>query len=62
MIMLIKSGYGLAVLPEKASEDSGIVYIPLDGITPIPYGVFYKDTANNPSLRKLISIIHNIGI
>ena len=56
VITLIKAGYGLAILPENVSNDTDIVYIPLQKTAPISYGIFYKEKSNNPICREFISI------
>lgn len=57
MVTLIKAGYGLGILPENASCNSNIAYIPLEETEPISYGVFYKKNSTNPVCRNFISII-----
>lgn len=57
MLSLIRAGYGIAILPDGASVDSGITYVPLSGSTPLSYGIFYKSTPKNPLIRKFISAI-----
>lgn len=57
MLSLVKAGYGFAVLPDKASVDSEITYIPLSGYAPLSYGFFYKNTSKNPLIKKFISIV-----
>lgn len=57
MLSLIRAGYGFAILPNGASVDSGITYIPLSGMNPLSYGIFYKNTPKNPLIKKFISAI-----
>lgn len=61
MITLIKAGYGFGILPENASVDSEIVYIPLQETTPISYGVFYKKKSNSTISRNFISIVKGMA-
>lgn len=57
MLTLIKAGYGFALLPDKASVDSGLSFIPLSGYPPVSYGFFYKSNSRNPLIKKFISIV-----
>ena len=57
MLSLVKAGYGLAVLPNGASIDPGITYIPLSESAPISYGIFYKASSATPLIKKFISIV-----
>lgn len=57
MISLVQSGYGFAILPDKASVDSGLTFVHLSGYEPISYGIFYKSASKNPLIKKFISII-----
>lgn len=57
MLSFIRAGYGFAILPNGASVDSEITYIPLSGYKPLSYGIFYKNTAKNSLLKKFISAI-----
>lgn len=61
MLSLVKAGYGFAVLPNGASVDSQITYIPLAGNTPLSYGIFYKNTSKDPFIKKFISIVQQEG-
>lgn len=60
MLTLVKAGYGFAILPDRACEDSEITFIPLSGYDAIPYGIFYKNSAKNSSTKKFLSIIQLI--
>lgn len=57
MISLVKAGYGLAILPDKASVDSEVTFVPLAGHAPISFGIFYKKASRNPVMKKFISIV-----
>lgn len=60
MLTLIKAGYGVGVLPEISSTDTELISIPFDTGFSLSYGMFYKKTIQNPTLKKLISIIKRI--
>ena len=57
MLSLVRTGYGIAVLPEATSIDPETVYVPLAGSSPLSYGVFYKNAGKNPLVRQFISIV-----
>lgn len=57
MLSLVRTGYGIAVLPEATSTDPETVYVPLAGSSPLSYGVFYKNVGKNPLVRQFISIV-----
>lgn len=57
MLSLVKAGYGFAILPDKASEDPELDFIPLSGYSPISYGFFYKNSSKNPLIKKFISLV-----
>lgn len=58
MLSLIRAGYGFAILPNGASVDSEITYIPLSGTAPLSYGFFYKSAPKNPLIKRFISTLH----
>lgn len=57
MLSLIRAGYGFAILPDGASVDSEITYLPLSGSVPMSYGLFYKSAQKNSLIKKFISTI-----
>lgn len=57
LLSLVKAEYGFAVLPDQASVDSDITYIPLFGYESLSYGIFYKSAAKNPLVKKFISLL-----
>lgn len=57
MLSLVKAGYGFAILPDRASMDPGLVFIPLAGYPPMSYGIFHKHASKNPLLKKFLSIV-----
>lgn len=57
MLSLVRAGYGFCVLPDGASVDSEIAYVPLAQTSPISYGVFYKDASRNPLIRSFLSLL-----
>lgn len=57
MLSLVRAGYGFCVLPDGASADSGIAYVPLAQTAPISYGVFYKSAPKNPLIRSFLALL-----
>lgn len=55
---MIEAGYGFGILPDISFYESNIVYLPLEDTNTISYGVFYKDTGNNPILKKFLSLLN----
>ena len=52
MIVLVQSGFGISVLPDLfVPPDSPLVRIPLEGIEPISFGLYYKSLQGNEPLR-----------
>lgn len=58
MLSLIRAGYGCSVLPAFGLFEPELRYVPLNGIGPISYGIFYKKAAQ-PVLKQFISIVRN---
>lgn len=62
MISLINAGYGCSILPKMNFAVTDIKYIPLNNVTPLSYGIFYKKSSLNPLHKKFISIVKNIEL
>lgn len=58
MLSLIRAGYGCSVLPAFGLFDPELHYVPLNGIEPFSYGIFYKKGAS-PVLKQFISIVRS---
>ncbi len=54
---LAEAGFGIAIVPELApSSQPGMRRIPIRGLEPMSYGVYYKSLAGKPELRQLIEL------
>lgn len=53
-LTLVKAGYGISLLPRNISSDFQISYVPISGIDPMSYGVFYKTTSKNHLIRSFL--------
>ncbi len=60
LLALIKSGYGISVLPKIPTPDDSLKFIPLKNTKPLSYGIFYKKAANNPVIKQFIKNIKAI--
>lgn len=54
MLTLIKAGYGIGILPQMLYADNSLAYVPLVPEITLSYGVFYKENASNPVLKKFL--------
>lgn len=61
MLTLIKSSYGIGILPQMLSADSSLTYIPLNPKLSLSYGIFYKRNVTNPVLKKFLSWLQTIN-
>jgi DNA-binding transcriptional LysR family regulator len=57
MLTLIRTGYGIGILPKIPSTDEGIVYLPLNPALSLSYGFFYKKTSKNPVAKDFLSLM-----
>lgn len=55
-LSLVRAGYGCTVLPSLGLFESELCYVPLNGIEPISYGIFYKKSAQNV-IKQVIAIV-----
>lgn len=54
---LAAAGFGIAIVPELSpSSQPGMRRIPIRGLEPLSYGVYYKSLAGKPELRQLIEL------
>lgn len=56
-ITLAQAGYGIALLPGlHTANSSSLVLIPIDGLDPLSFGIYYKTLSKNPILRDFIRL------
>lgn len=56
--VLVKAGFGVSVLPDLLiPQDPSIIRIPVEGLEPISFGMYYKTLKGNPLLKAFITII-----
>ena len=55
--VLVQSGFGVCVLPDLyIPPDSRLLHIPMEGMDPLSFGVYYKSLKESPILRDFIRI------
>ncbi len=60
-IALAQAGYGIAFLPGLHTVSaSPLVRIPIDGLEPLSYGLYYKTLSGNPILRDFVHFAREI--
>lgn len=60
-IALAQAGYGIAFLPGMhTARDSSLVRIPIDGLEPLSFGLYYKTLSKNPILRDFVRTARNV--
>ena len=53
--VLVSAGYGVSILPDfLVPEAAEITKIPLTGVDPLSFGIYYKSLQNNPTLKAFI--------
>lgn len=58
IMVLVSSGFGISVLPDLFINKTDLVNaIPLEGVEPISFGVYYKSIQDNKALRDMIKIM-----
>ncbi len=55
--MLVRAGYGCAILPRPSAGRDGLVYLPLEGLEPMTYGLCYTKNAADSLLREFLAIV-----
>jgi DNA-binding transcriptional LysR family regulator len=57
MLTLIRSGFGIGIMPEIPSCGTEVKFIPLKEKISLSYGVFYKKSSKNPVTGKFLSLL-----
>lgn len=56
-IVLVKAGLGVAVLPDLLiPRDDSLMRIPVEGLEPLSFGIYYKTLQGNEPLKEFIKI------
>ena len=54
-ITLAQAGYGIAFLPGTLmSQTPPLVRIPIDGLEPLSFGMYYRTLSGNPVLKDFV--------
>ena len=57
-IVLVQSGFGISVLPDLCiPSNPSLVRIPIEGIEPISFGIYYKSLQGNAPLKSFMKIM-----
>lgn len=58
ILAMVKAGLGYSLLPAyPGCPEEGLCYIPVDGIAPISFGLFYKSLKGNTVLKEFIQLM-----
>lgn len=56
-VVMAKAGYGIAIQPDLfATHDPDLSYIPLEGVSSVSYGVYYKQLKGKTILKDFVQI------
>ena len=56
--ILVRAGFGISILPDLfLPPESLLARMPVDGVTPISFGIYYKSLQDNPPLQSLIQLL-----
>lgn len=60
-IALAQAGYGIAFLPGLyTSQNSSLIRIPIDGIDPLSFGLYYKTLSGKPILKDFVQLTRQL--
>ena len=55
--VLVEAGFGVAILPDYSTPRSPeLVAVPIEGMPPLSFGLYYKNPRNNSLLRDFIAV------
>lgn len=58
VLALVKAGLGYTLLPAyPGCEQKGLCYIPVTGLEPVEFGLYYKSLKGNPVLKEFIRLM-----
>ena len=58
VIILVESGLGISILPDLfIPPDLSLARIPIQGVEPVSFGIYYKSVQGNAPLKELIRIM-----
>ena len=59
--VLTKAGFGISILPDlMVPPDPGLVSIPLEGLEPVSFGVYYRTLQGNAPLRSFVHLLKGL--
>ena len=54
---MVESGLGVSILPDLIPPDLSLARIPIQGVEPVSFGIYYKSVQGNAPLKELIRIM-----
>ena len=61
VIVLVESGLGISILPDLfIPPDLFLARIPIEGVAPVSFGIYYKSVQGNAPLKDLIQIMKRL--
>jgi DNA-binding transcriptional LysR family regulator len=57
MLTLIRSGYGIGILPKIPESEKQITCVPITDTSSLSYGVFYRNHPENPLTNDFLSLL-----
>ena len=56
ILTLVRAGYGCSLLPAPSLHDPSLVFLPLKGTVPLPYGMIHSKNVASPLLKQFLEI------
>ena len=62
-LLMVEAGFGLSILLDIVYPFEGmhLITIPLEGVEPFSWGIYYKDVRPNPIVKEFIHLMEEIG-
>ena len=58
VVIFVESGLGISILPTLSiPPDRALVQVPIQGVEPVSFGIYYKSEQQNVPLRDLIQLL-----
>ena len=58
VVILVEAGLGISILPDLfIPPDLAMARIPIEGVEPVSFGIYYKSVQGNAPLKELIQIM-----
>ena len=58
---MVRAEFGIAVLPKLPILNSiDLCIVPLEGFTPLSYGIYYKEPIRKPTIKQFLKVANNL--